>query len=281
MTSPPVETVIPGISSGAKEASRQETDHAPPVDESGETGEFDFGEAHSTHAGGMMVGGLSPLVIGMLLGMIVLTGLAGWLVLQSRIGTLEEQFIQLDERLQVVMGDLRRQGETLRTLVANPAVPRPAEPAKQPEPARAAIEPARVTSLEESLAEQRGQLESAEKKIARHTTQLSELERRATQLESRPVAIPSVSTDRKEAPLEPPVGYVVILASLPVREQALQQLDLLRAKGFKVVLREARVKGRTWYRVQAEGFHDRDSAAVYARTAEDRHGVTGAWVVAP
>jgi cell division septation protein DedD len=281
MTSPPVETVIPEISSAAKEASRQEADHAPPVDESGETGEFNFGEAHSTHAGGMMAGGLSPLVIGMLLGMIVLTGLAGWLVLQSRIGTLEEQFIQLDERLQVVMGDLRRQGETLRTLVANPAVPRPAEPAKQPEPARAVIEPARVTSLEESLTEQRGQLASAEKKIARHTTQLSELERRATQLESRPVAIPSVSMDRKEAPLEPPVGYVVILASLPVREQALQQLDLLRAKGLKVVLREARVKGRTWYRVQAEGFHDRDSAAVYARTAEDRYGVTGAWVAAP
>ena len=94
-----------------------------------------------------MAGGLSPLVIGMLLGMIVLTGLAGWLVLQSRIGTLEEQFIQLDERLQVVMGDLRRQGETLRTLVANPAVPRAAEPAKQLEPARTVIEPARVTSL--------------------------------------------------------------------------------------------------------------------------------------
>lgn len=221
----------------------------------------------------------------MLLGMISLAGLAGWLLLQSRIGTIEEQFVLLDERLQVVMGDVTRQGNSLRTYLASPAAPRaPATEAPLPGPSgsdKEAINPARVSSLEEGISLQRRQVESIEKAVARQNDQLKELERRTNQLESRPLAMPTVAPTRQETPADPPVGYVVVLASLPFRDQALQQLDMLRAKGLKVVLREAQVNGQTWYRVQAEGFHNRTSATDFARVAENRHGVAGAWVVAP
>jgi cell division septation protein DedD len=234
----------------------------------GTTGELDFGEAPEEAVPGL---GLSPLALGMLLGMIVLIGLAGGLVLQSRIDALDEQFVQIDERLQVLMGDVRRQGETLRGLVAHPAS------AQAPPAPGATAAPAGVASLEQGLAAQRQQVETVAQAVARHDAQLAELERRSARAEQRPAPAPA----RPEAPVATPGGYVVVLASLPLRDQALQQLDLLRAKGLKAVLREAQVNGRTWYRVQTEGFADREAADRYAREAATRHGVDGVWVAAP
>jgi cell division septation protein DedD len=234
----------------------------------GTTGELDFGDAPDEAVPGL---GLSPLALGMLLGMIVLTGLAGGLVLQSRIDALDEQFVQVDQRLQVLMGDVRRQGETLRSLLADPAS------SQTPSTPGEAAAPAAVASLEQGLAAQRQQVETVAQAVARHDAQLAELERRSARAEQRPAPAPA----RPEAPVATPGGYVVVLASLPLRDQALQQLDLLRAKGLKAVLREAQVNGRTWYRVQTEGFADREAADRYAREAATRHGVDGVWVAAP
>jgi hypothetical protein len=253
----------------------------------GATRAFDFDEPDEEGETGHGHG-LSPLALGMLLGMLLLAGIAGWFVLQSRLDNLEVQFEQLDERLQVVLGDTRRQGEALRTYLASPGSPRPvaAEADKAPAPAASGS----VATLERQLATQAERMAALERRLANQDAALAELDRRAGQLEKRPLpttTTPRVSTPpvaKREVdttPIDPPAGYVVVLASLPVREQALQELDNLRAKGLSVVLREARIKNATWYRIQAEGFRDRDSATAFARTAESRHGVAGAWVVAP
>jgi uncharacterized coiled-coil protein SlyX len=225
----------------------------------------------------------------MLLGMLLLAGIAGWLVLQSRLDNLETQFAQLDERLQVVMGDTRRQGETLRTYLADPrAASVPATPPTSQTAGTGGGET--VTALERQLAVQSERVAALEKRLANQDAALAELDRRAGVLEKRPVSVattpkaPTPRVAKREAgatPIDPPAGYIVVLASLPVREQALQELDRLRDKGLSVVLREARIKNAIWYRVQAEGFRDRESATVFARTAESRHGIAGAWVVAP
>ncbi len=242
--------------------------------EPGETREFDF-EPHEEEP--LEMGSPSPLALGLLLGMLMLAGVAGWLVQQSRLDNLEAQFHQLDERLQVVVGDVRRQGESLRTYLTDPRVP------------VSAVAQGRTTEqlaeLESQLAEQRALVAALEKRVANQDGALAELDRRAGQLEKQPLASPAAprrppSVAVAEA-AEPPVGYVVVLASLPERPLALQEIDALRAKGLSVVLREARINNATWYRVQAEGFRDRESASAFARLAESRHGVVGAWVVAP
>ncbi len=253
----------------------------------GETGAFDFDDPEGATGAGH-AHGLSPMALGMLLGMLLLAGIAGWFVLQSRLDTLEAQFAQLDERLQVVLGDTRRQGEALRSYLADPAAPRP--PASQPAPSPDAQAPEAISLLERQLATQAERVAALEKRLANQDAALAELDRRAGLLEKRPLPVATAprapasvapKRERDVTPIEPPAGYVVVLASLPVREQALQELDNLRAKGLSVVLREARIKEATWYRVQAEGFRDRDSATAFARSAESRHGVAGAWVVAP
>ena len=253
----------------------------------GETRAFDFDEPDEEGETGHALG-LSPLALGMLLGMLLLAGIAGWFVLQSRLDNLEVQFEQLDERLQVVLGDTRRQGEALRTYLASPGSPRPA--VAEPDKASAPAASGSVATLERQLATQAERMAALERRLVNQDAALAELDRRAGQLEKRPVpttTTPRVSTppapkrEVETTPIDPPAGYVVVLASLPVREQALQELDNLRAKGLSVVLREARIKNATWYRIQAEGFRDRDSATAFARTAESRHGVAGAWVVAP
>jgi hypothetical protein len=254
----------------------------------GDTREFDFDDPdnEAMHTSGH---GLSPLALGMLLGMLLLAGIAGWLVLQSRLDNLETQFAQLDERLQVVMGDTRRQGETLRTYLADPrAASVPTTPPTNQTAGTGGGEA--VTALERQLAVQSERVAALEKRLANQDAALAELDRRAGVLEKRPVSVattpkaPTPRVAKREAgatPIDPPAGYIVVLASLPVREQALQELDRLRDKGLSVVLREARIKNAIWYRVQAEGFRDRESATVFARTAESRHGIAGAWVVAP
>jgi|GEM_PF-4393856 len=264
-------------------ATEKPSDAAP-----GDTREFDFDDPdnEAMHPSGH---GLSPLALGMLLGMLLLAGIAGWLVLQSRLDNLETQFAQLDERLQVVMGDTRRQGETLRTYLADPrAASVPATPPASQTAGTAGGET--VTALERQLAVQSERVAALEKRLSNQDAALAELDRRAGVLEKRPVTVattpkaPTPRVAKREAgatPIDPPAGYIVVLASLPVREQALQELDRLRDKGLSVVLREARIKNAIWYRVQAEGFRDRESATVFARTAESRHGIAGAWVVAP
>ena len=253
----------------------------------GETRSFEFDADDEAQDGGH-AHGLSPLVLGMLLGMLLLAGIAGWLVLQSRLDNLETQFTQLDERLQVVMGDTRRQGEALRGYLADPDGRRPVATPSGQEPAPQATE--ELSTLARQLATQAGRVAALEKRVANQDAALAEFDRRAERLEKRPLAEttepraparPAPTAAPEVTPIEPSVGYVVVLASLPVREQALQELDRLRDKGLSVVLREAQIKNATWYRIQAEGFRDRDSATVFARNAEARHGVAGAWVVAP
>ncbi|MDX1593406.1 MAG: SPOR domain-containing protein [Gammaproteobacteria bacterium] len=227
--------------------------------------------------------GLSPLALGMLLGMLMLAGIAGWLVLQSRLDNLETQARQLDERLQVVVGDVRRQGDALREYLSIPGPDRDAAGVRKradgsdPTPALAA--------LEERLTAQRETIRALEQRLENQQAKLATLERPG----DRPGALPAETGRSPKPPPEPvstprppPAGHVVVLASLPQRDQALQELDTLRAKGLDdAVLREARIDDATWYRLQVEGFPDRDTAMAFALRARERHGISGAWVAAP
>jgi cell division septation protein DedD len=80
------------------------------------------------------------------------------------------------------------------------------------------------------------------------------------------------------APAAP--GFVVILASLPTRAQAERELATQRDKGIAAILRESRIDGQTWYRVQVEGYRERAAAAAYVRELATRHGIRNAWVAA-
>jgi hypothetical protein len=235
---------------------------------------------------------LSPLMLGVLLGMIVLAGVVIWIVLHSRIDDLEQQFTRLDERFQVMAADVGRQGDALRQYLADPDATN--DKGVSLSGRQDAVE-SRTEALARSQAEMRLQLDAFAADLKDFDGRFAGLDKRLDSAEKvaalpaptvtptktppKPASSPAPAT--RPTPPEPPAGYSVILASLPVLGQAMQELDRLRARGLEVVLREARVKNGTWYRIQAEGFITRDAAKAFAREAESRHGVAGAWVAAP
>lgn len=275
------------------------TDHPAASVEMPENTELDLDPAevdmpHSSH------GGLSPLMLGVLLGMMVLGAAVMWIVLQARIDDLETRFTQLDERLQVLVADTRRQGDTLRQLAGKPGALPPAALARG-EPAEG-----QGAELEQAMAAQQQRIASLEKLLAGVKQELADSEARGSQAGRgaavAPASAPAATTPapppapvkpapapvataaprpRAVEPAEPPAGFAVILASLPERDLAVQELDRLRGAGVAAVLREARVGNGTWYRVQVEGFITRDAATGFARDVENRHGISGAWVLAP
>jgi cell division septation protein DedD len=241
-------------------------------------------------------GGLSPLILGVLLGMIVLAGVVIWIVLHSRIDDLDQQFTRLDERFQVMATDVGRQGDALRQYLADPDAT--TDRGTSLSGLQGAVE-SRTEALARSQAELRMQLDALAADLKGFDGRLAGLEKRIDTTEktaarpapavikpppkpaARPVPTTRPAPATRPTPPEPPAGYQVVLASLPIRDQAIQELDRLRARGLEVVLREAKVKNGIWYRIQAEGFVTRDAAKAFAREAESRHGVAGAWVAAP
>ncbi|HEY5790312.1 MAG TPA: SPOR domain-containing protein, partial [Gammaproteobacteria bacterium] len=146
---------------------------------------------------------------------------------------------------------------------------------------------AEAAAQQQSLAALRQQLEWALEKV---DTSLGQFDARLQQLEQRartPAApVAKAAPAAKPAPAAPPAaaasgGFTVVVASFPTRAQAEQSLAALAKAGEPLRLRAAVVDGKTWYRVQAEGFADRAAAQAYARRLASRHGIGGAWVASP
>lgn len=98
-------------------------------------------------------------------------------------------------------------------------------------------------------------------------------------VESGGVAVPA-APEVEIAEAAPSGGrYVVVVVSLPTAKRVTQARAQLEAKGMSVVERTAMVDGRTWYRLQVEGFASRKVAMDYVAGLAREHGIDDAWVL--
>jgi cell division septation protein DedD len=84
--------------------------------------------------------------------------------------------------------------------------------------------------------------------------------------------------ESSEKPLEQPKGeakYSVQLASLADRFKAEEMVDQMIDRGYDAYYYEARVKGKTYYRVRCGRFLSREEAGDYARKLAKEAGIEG------
>lgn len=73
-------------------------------------------------------------------------------------------------------------------------------------------------------------------------------------------------------------GWVVNLASLSSKEQALIGVSMLEKSGLAPIVQQVKVNGETVYRLIVEGFSTRDEAMLFISEAKKQYGFEGGWV---
>jgi len=77
----------------------------------------------------------------------------------------------------------------------------------------------------------------------------------------------------------PAQGWTISLASVPDAIAAEREMQKLRAAGYAAVAPAVTVNGRTWYRVQLQGFSSADDARAKADEIKAKLGYANAWLI--
>jgi len=86
----------------------------------------------------------------------------------------------------------------------------------------------------------------------------------------------SIQTAKREPePLTSGIQYTVQIASLRDKEKAEKLINSLIDRGYQAYYYEAKVNGKTYYRVRCGRFSDRADAGDYARKLADEEGIKG------
>jgi len=78
--------------------------------------------------------------------------------------------------------------------------------------------------------------------------------------------------------LKPSPTWGVNMASFTTRNTAVRELEKIRGMGTKVVIRDAFVKGKHWYRLRFEGFSDKKAAGDFIKQNRSRPEFADAWI---
>jgi len=78
--------------------------------------------------------------------------------------------------------------------------------------------------------------------------------------------------------LKPSPTWGVNMASFTTHNTAVRELEKIRGMGTKVVIRDAFVKGKRWYRLRFEGFSDKKAAGDFIKQNRSRPEFADAWI---
>lgn len=98
---------------------------------------------------------------------------------------------------------------------------------------------------------------------------------------SPPLAAPIARAPTAAPPAAAATGWALNIASYADESPARQQAQKLREAGYRAATFAAVVNGRTWYRVQVQGFASEPAARTAIEALQARFGLKGIWIVRP